>query len=290
MTPLLLAVLLFAPQRDRDRGYRDFTVEQKDTIQRSLSFSSPSAAKTVRIDNVFGGVRVAGYDGATVEIAAARLARAESQERLQKGLEEVQLKLTERDNTIEAYVDGPFRCNCEGRGGINYRGRHYYGYEVRYDFEVKVPRAAKVWIRNINSGEVTVEGIAGGYDVENVNGGITMREVAGSGRAYALNGGLRVTFRENPRESSYFGSLNGVVEASFRPGLSADIRFKTFNGAVYTDFPVTYLPKEPGKAERRDGKFVYRSSSFTAARVGAGGPELKFDAFNGNIRILQREN
>lgn len=289
MKPLLIALLVLAGEQ-RDRGYSEFKVEQKDTIQKSLSFSGPAAPRTVRIDNVFGDVRVTGYDGATVEISAARLARAESQERLQKGLEEVQLKISERDNTIEAYVDGPFRCHCEGRNGINYRGRNYYGYEVRYDFDVRVPRAAKVWIRNVNSGEISVTGIGGGYDVENINGGITMRDVAGSGRVYALNGGLHVTFRDNPRESSYFGSLNGVVEAAFRPGLSADIRFKTFNGAVYTDFPVTYLPTEAGKAERRDGKYVYKSNAFTAVRVGSGGPELKFDAFNGNIRILQREN
>lgn len=289
MKPLLIALLVLAGEQ-RDRGYSEFKVEQKDTIQKSLSFSGPAAPRTVRIDNVSGDVRVTGYDGATVEISAARLARAESQERLQKGLEEVQLKISERDNTIEAYVDGPFRCHCEGRNGINYRGRNYYGYEVRYDFDVRVPRAAKVWIRNVNSGEVSVTGIGGGYDVENINGGITMRDVAGSGRVYALNGGLHVTFRDNPRESSYFGSLNGVVEAAFRPGLSADIRFKTFNGAVYTDFPVTYLPTEAGKAERRDGKYVYKSNAFTAVRVGSGGPELKFDAFNGNIRILQREN
>src|SRR5258706_1077406 len=237
----------------RDRGYSDFKVEQKDNIQKSMSFSGSAAPRTVRIDNVFGGVRVTGYDGATVEISAARLARAESPERLKVGLDEVQLKITEKDNTIEAYVDGPFRCHCEsreGHEGINYRGRNYYGYEVRYDFDVKVPRAAKVWIRNVNSGEVSVEGIAGGYDVENINGGITMRDVAGSGRAYALNGGLHVTFRDNPRDSSYFGSLNGVVEASFRPRVSADIRFKTFNWSGFFDFPVTFLPTEPGKAER----------------------------------------
>ena len=296
MKPLLLAFLVLAASANgqRDRGYSEFKVEQKDTIQKSMAFSGSAGARTVRIDNVFGGVKVTGYDGATVEISAVRLARAESPERLKTGLDEVQLKVSEKDNTIEAYVDGPFRCHCDerdGRNSIHYRGRNYYGYEVRYDFDVKVPRSAKVWIRNVNSGEVSVESIAGGYDVENINGGITMRDVAGSGRAYALNGGLHVTFRDNPRESSYFGSLNGVVEASFRPGLSADIRFKTFNGAVYTDFPVvSYLPNEPGKAERRDGKFVYKSNAFTGVRVGSGGPELKFDAFNGNIRILQREN
>jgi hypothetical protein len=291
MKPLLLALLLIAgDQRSHDRDLSDFKVEQKDNIQKSVAFSRPGGERTVRVDNVFGAVHVTAYDGATVEISAVRLARAESQERLAKGLEEVQLKLTERDNTIEAYVDGPFRCHCEGSSGIHDRGRRYYGYEVRYDFDIRVPRTAKVWIRNVNSGEVTVDGVAGGYDVENINGGVTMRDVAGSGRAYALNGGMHVTFRENPRENSYFGSLNGQVEAAFKPGLSADLRFKTFNGNVYTDFPVTYLPQEPGTGERRGTKYIYKSNAFTAVRVGSGGPEIKFDAFNGNIRILQREN
>lgn len=293
MKPLFLALLLLAGQlagQRHERDYSDFKVEQKDNIQKSVSFSGGSAARTLRVDNVFGAVHVTAYDGATVEISAVRWARAESQERLTKGIEEVQLKLTERDNTIDAYVDGPFRCQCEGCSGINNRGRHYYGYEVRYDFDIKVPRTAKVWIRNVNSGEVTVDGVAGGYDVENINGGVTMNNVAGSGRAYALNGGMHVTFRENPRETSYFGSLNGQVEAVFKPGLSADLRFKTFNGNVYTDFPVTYLPVEPGSGERRGTKYVYKSNSFTAVRVGSGGPEIKFDAFNGNIRILQGGN
>ena len=33
-------------------------------------------------------------------------------------------------------------------------------------------------------------------DVENVNGGVKMKEVAGSGRVYALNGGVNVLFMD----------------------------------------------------------------------------------------------
>jgi len=58
---------------------------------------------------------------------------------------------------------------------------------------------------------------------------------------------------------------------------------------AYTDFDVTALPGRPAVSERRDGKFVYKTNSFYGVRVGRGGPELKFDAFNGDIRIRQRE-
>jgi hypothetical protein len=115
-----------------------------------------------------------------------------------------------------------------------------------------------------------------------------MNEVAGSGKVYALNGRVRVLFRQNPRAASSFGSLNGEVRVTFQPDLSADVRFKTFNGGVFTDFPVSYLPTPASAGERHGTKFVYKSNEWSSARVGRGGPELTFDAFNGNIRILSR--
>jgi len=116
-----------------------------------------------------------------------------------------------------------------------------------------------------------------------------MAEVSGSGRVYALNGRVQVVFHDNPHAASSFGSLNGEVRVSFPSSLAADLRFKTFNGGVYTDFPVSYLPLKTAAGERHDGKFVYKSNEWSSVRVGRGGPELSFDAFNGNIRILSRE-
>ena len=124
---------------------------------------------------------------------------------------------------------------------------------------------------------------------ENINGGIRMTDVSGAGRVYALNGKVRVRFTENPKADCYFGSLNGNVEVTFRPGLSANARLKTFNGKAYSDFPVSYLAADQPTKKSENGKFIYKSGEFQGVRIGEGGPELKFDAFNGNIRILNQE-
>jgi hypothetical protein len=184
-------------------------------------------------------------------------------------------------------VDGPFRCKCRD-GSVNFRGGDQ-DYRFRHEFEIKAPRDATVYLRNVNGGSVKVENVAGDYDVENINGSVEMLETAGSGRAYALNGGLKVLFRSNPRAASYFGSLNGKVDLFFQPNLAADLRMKTFNGNIYSDFEVTPLPAHGATAERRDGKLVYRADRFTGGRVGHGGPEIKLDGFNGDIRILKRQ-
>lgn len=256
-------------------------VEQNENIQKSFSLSA--GGRKLIVDNVNGGIQVTGYQGSEIRMLARKRLRADSQEKAEEARRDVKLDISQDGNMVRLYVDGPFRCRD---GGVHIHGR--LGYEVKYDFEVQVPRDTAIQLKTINDGQIKVEGVSGDYDLDNINGGIEMSEVAGSGRVYALNGKVRVSFRENPHGKSSFGSLNGEVRVTFQPALSADLRFKTFNGGVYTDFPVTYLPTPAAAAERHGARFVYKSNEWSAVRVGQGGPELSFDAFNGDIRVLSR--
>lgn len=257
-------------------------VEENETIQKTYTLAGAEARKVI-VDNVDGSIRVTGQSGDEVRLVARKHLRADSPENAAEARRDVRLDITQTGNTVRFYVDGPFRC----RNGSVHIDRDP-GYTVKYDFELQVPRDTSIDLKTINDGEISVENVTGDYKVENINGGIEMSEAAGSGKVYALNGRVKVTFRENPKGASSFGSLNGEVRVSFQPELNADVRFKTFNGGVYTDYPVTYLPASAASGERHGTKFVYKSSEWSAVRVGHGGPELSFDAFNGNIRILSR--
>ncbi len=258
-------------------------VEENETIQKTYTLSG-SAPKKVVVDNINGSIHVSGYAGSEIRLTAHKRLRADSKEDADRARRDVVLDISQDANTVRFYVDGPFRCKD---GGVHMH-RDDQDYEVKYDFELQVPRDTATDLKTINDGEIKVENVAGDYKVNNINGGIEMTEAAGSGKVYALNGRVTVLFRENPRGASSFGSLNGEVRISFQPDLNADLRFKTFNGGVYTDYPVTYLPLPVSAGERHNGKFVYKSNEWSAVRVGRGGPALSFDAFNGNIRILNR--
>ena len=264
----------------------ELDVQEKATIRKTWTISVPADQMEVKVDNIDGSIDVVGYSGRDIEIVADQTIQAESNDKLQRAKQEVRLLLEQKGNSIEAYVDAPWRC----QNGINYRGWRYYGYKVSYDFRVKLPPEARLYLRNINRGGIKVMSMSGNFDIENINGGIEMLEAGGSGRAYALNGKVKILFTRNPRAESYFGSLNGDVDLYFRPNLAADFRLKNFNGGIYTDFPVTYLPASSPKQERRNGMFVYHSNDFFGARVGNGGPEIKVEGFNGNIRMHEREN
>jgi putative adhesin len=257
-------------------------VEQNETIQKTYALAG-AAAKKIVVDNVNGSIRVTGYAGGEIRLVAHKRLRADSPETAEQARRDVKLDITQDANSVRFYVDGPFRCRD---GGIHIDRDP--DYEVKYDFELQVPHDTAIDLKTVNDGEIKVEDVAGDYKVDNINGGVEMTELSGSGKIYALNGKVKVSFRENPRAKSSFGSLNGEVRVSFQPDLNADVRFKTFNGQVFTDYQVTYLPLPPAEAERHGAKYVYKSSEWSAVRVGHGGPELSFDAFNGNIRILNR--
>jgi len=259
--------------------------EERDVIEETLNFSDPRGPKELVVDNINGSIEVIGYDGNDVELVVRKTIFARSKDKLAEASRKVRLDISEEDNSIVLFVDAPYR---QRDGSINYRGWRYYGYKVEFNFQIKVPRDTDVFLRTINNGEITVEGVKGDFDIDNVNGGIEIVGASGSGRAYALNGQLTVEFDENPDSDCYFGSLNGKIQVAFQSGFSADLRFKTFNGDVYTDFPITYLnPRKPSR-KREKGKFVYKSDRSFGARVGRGGPEIEFDGFNGDIHVVRR--
>jgi len=158
------------------------------------------------------------------------------------------------------------------------------------DFQLQVPRDIDLKLKTVNEGDIRVTGVAGNYALRNVNGSIVMTDVAGSGIARTVNGGVKVSFRENPRANSEFSTINGSVELHFAKNLSANFRFKTLNGGVYTDYPLTALPPRGPLEERRNGKLVFRTDGYTGGRVGAGGPEIKLENLNGDIRVLERHS
>lgn len=268
---------------DSDSGMR---VEEKETIRKT--FNLTAAHKILEVDNIFGSVEVTGGQGDQVQLVVNKTISAESKDRMEAAKKEVALDITDQPDFLKLYVNGPFRCKCEnGNDGCSdWHGAR--GYRVKMDFQLQVPRNIEVKLKTINSGHVTVQDVTGDFSVHNVNGGIDMKNVAGSGVAKTVNGPVKVMFRENPREKSDFASINGNVELYFIRGLSGDFRFKTMNGAVYSDFEMTSLPAQPVSSEQHGNKFVFRSDRFTGGRVGSGGPEIKAENLNGDIRILER--
>jgi hypothetical protein len=260
---------------------------KRDSLEKTIALGDPKAAGRITVDNVFGDVRVTAGEGNAVRLRAWRVVRAETEEDLGRGLEAAHLDVTAEGNEVKIVVDGPFR---RADGSVRFGDSDAEGYSFIYDIEMEAPKNAAVDLRTIGDGDIVVTGMAGDFKAENVNGAVDLRDVSGSGTAGTLNDRLSVSFARNPDRRCSFRSLNGEMRIAFRPPLSADLRFKTFNGEVYSDFPVTYLPRRgPVETESRKGRRMIKTDSWTSVRIGGGGPSIDLDAFNGDTYILQRD-
>jgi len=271
---LIVAISLFA--------VTEYKVEETEDIQKTLRFEDPSKAKEIIVDNIFGYIHIEGTSSKDVQLQVRKTIKARTNDRLKKAKEEVTLDITEDGNTIDLYVDGPFRWNEEER---NKRGRHDSGYTVHYDFTLRVPHQTALTIKTVTEGDISVNNVEGNFDVRNVNGQIEMQGVSGSGDAHTVNGKVEVSFTKNPNSNCSFKTITGDVKINFQPNLSADFWLKTFTGDAFSEFPVSYLPSKPAKEYREKGKFVYKSNNTTGLRIGKGGPEIKMDTMTGDIII-----
>ncbi|HWI20733.1 MAG TPA: hypothetical protein VNT81_23420 [Vicinamibacterales bacterium] len=259
-------------------------VMDDSTVSRTLSFAA-GGGRTLDVRNINGSIRVEGTDESAAQLSIRKVIRAETREDLADAQRDVRLEFRDGAPRVEATVIDRSGHICgepwNDRGPRHDRVR----YEVKYDFTIRVPRDVALRLCTINGGDVIVNGTRGDFDVDNVNGLIEMKGVAGSGSAHTVNGPVTVSFTANPKQATSFKSVNGNIDINFLDGLGADFAMKTMNGGLYTDFDSQPLPNTMTAAgERRDGKFVYRANQYTRVRVGNGGPQITFETLNGNVR------
>jgi hypothetical protein len=271
-----LASLCLA-QRNSDK----WSVREQETIHKTLTLSG--APMRLLVENIEGYVHVTAINGSEVHVTAHKTIRADADTDLQQAKSEVKLDMNERAGSVSIEYDAPWVCRGQNGGGCQDHERRFY--TVIYDLDIEVPRDTRPVISTVNRGDIRLEGTTGDFDIGNVNGGIEVARIAGSGDIHTVNGPITARFAKNPVSTSSFKSVNGPLDVYFQPDFSADLRFKTLNGQIYSDFEVTASLQPTSEADRRDGKFVYRSHGFKAARAGRGGPELTFNTLNGNIRL-----
>lgn len=152
---------------------------------------------------------------------------------------------------------------------------------------IRVPRNTSVRLKSVNGGDMVVRGVSGEHELEHTNGAITATDVSGSVVAQTTNGAVKVTFaRIDPDTPMSFVSFNGSVDVTFPPGLAADLKMRSHNGQVYTDFDVELEEAGPvKKEEKREGSYRVSLERSIEAQVGGGGPEMTLRTFNGSIYV-----
>lgn len=155
-------------------------------------------------------------------------------------------------------------------------------------FEIEAPARTNLTLSTINGGEILVDNIDGDLMVSNTNGGITLNNVAGAVTAGTTNGSVRASLtRVTADKDMAFTSLNGTVDVTLPPTTRANLRMRSDNGDVYSDFDVQLAPSAPMVQENRGstGRYRIRRNRSIVGAINGGGPEFELRTFNSNVYV-----
>lgn len=249
----------------------------------SKQFNVGTKDPVLAIYNVFGNIKVEGYEGDKVLLEIDKTISSRYAEEVENGKKEFKLEMEQVGDSIVVYIVAPY----DSRPNTWQNDRRNIRYKYQLDFTVKVPRSMKLRVSTVNNGEIDVKHVLGDLVVHNVNGGITIDKAKGVTRAVTVNGPIRINYLSNPTAASEYKTINGDIEVYYKGDLSADLYFKSMNGKYYTDFEnAENLSNTISRnTETKNNATIYKINKDAGVRIGNGGRKFNFETLNGNIYI-----
>ena len=264
----------------------------QSTQQVTVPLSDPSRPPTLNVNLLWGGVTIRGTNRKDVFI------EAQTAERRNRGV----------------YIDGAGvrigigRGRGQGRGDADTSGLRRLtqpgGFNVEenanqitlssgsfdrgVDFIIEMPSRANLKLSTVNQGPIVVENVDGNIEVQNLNESITLTNVGGSVIANAQNGRLKVVMTRVAADTPMaFTTLNGPVDVTLPSTVKANLKMRSDNGEIFTDFDLQVRPNATPSSSVRgpDGRFRVDVNQSIQGALNGGGPEFELRSFNGTIYL-----
>lgn len=242
--------------------------------------------KTVVIDNFFGHIEVKKNSGNTLTYRVKKTFDAQSENDLEQGISEVQLKVLRRNDSIIFFVDAPFICSKWNGCYNDCNNWNQLNYDFKFDYVVEMPASLALDVSTIDKGDIDINGITGQVQATNVNGDVALKGAQFLTKATTVNGDVTVDYLEVPFSDCEFSTINGSINVHCAKDLNAVVKAKSLHGDLYTDFEFEQLKPQLIRqvAENSTGT-TYRLEESFAIEIGRSGPLLNLETLNGNMYL-----
>ena len=238
-----------------------------------IPFSDAARQRLVKLNMISGSIHVRGYEGKDVVIdtkGGSRRERERDRDRQVDGLRRIDMNpgytAEEQDNVVT------IRTSATNTPG---------------SIDLQVPAKTSLQLSTVNGGEITVEGVEGELDVKNTNGSVKLTRVGGAVVAHALNGNVvAVLDRVTADRPMSFSSLNGNIDVTLPADIKANVKMRSDNGDMYSDFDIRLTASGEVKTERTPGgKYRVQVDKSINGTINGGGPEMRLTTLNGRIML-----
>jgi hypothetical protein len=213
----------------------------------TVKLSAPGKPATLSLDMPWADIRITGVDGDTVTVESTLTQKNAKPSRpggLRRLDDEVSFELTEKDNVVSLRL-----------AGDNPWGGH------DAEFKISVPRAMALSLRTDAGGDLVVKGVEGDIEVNNMNGEVHLDGMVGSAVINTMNGEVRAIYAKAPVKPISITSMNGEVDLRVPADTKANIRMRTHNGSILTDFGEDVLKTKSEGSKQAGYSYSYGSDA-----------------------------
>jgi hypothetical protein len=288
--------------------------QEARTDQVTVPLSNPGKPARVKVNAVFGTIRVVGYEGKDVVIEAKPREKSLSRDR-SKLLPELNISGNTQENYLVALMAGTkgdkekAQEKKEKTAGMkqipldssgltaeeenNAVTVHLESWRRAYDLELKVPFASSLNLSGASLDAITVENVNGEIEANTTAGNVKLVNVAGPLTVSATNGDIEAVLTKSlPDKPMSFVSFHGDIDLTLPADAKASFRIKSTIGELYSDFDIALksMPVEPEKTSTREaGRLRVRLERSVYGTINGGGPEFRIQNNSGDIYIRKKK-
>lgn len=268
-------------------GFQPLYAQNEIKEQLVVPLSEPNKPGSLQVNLINGSIRVTGYSGKEVVIDAATGTDPSGPDARPHGR-----RATGEDKPDE--LAGGMK-KLSNRGGLDITAKEKNNavqvssgmINRSVNLTIKVPQQFSLKLSTVNDGDIVVENVNGELEVKNVNGQVQLNNVSGAAVANTINGPVKATFRNvNADAPMAFSTLNGNLDVTFPANAKFNVKLKTDQGDIYTDFDVDVDKTQPkGSRSSQDGMYKVSVDDWVQGKVNGGGREVMMKNMHGNIYI-----
>lgn len=187
----------------------------------TIKFSDPAKPGTLKVTVANGDIHLKGAE--TDEVRVTTDLKPEEPAQRKDGLRvltsSASYTLTEKDNVVSLTYGNE---GWPSSGG---------------EFTLTVPRNTIVIVNSNFGGDVEIGGVTGNIEVKSLNGEVHLDDIDGAALVETMNGEIHASVHAlHDGKPLSFTSMNGEVALHLPADAKANIRLRTHNGSILTDF------------------------------------------------------
>ncbi len=202
-----------------------------------VKFSDPSKPGTLKLSLPWAEARVTATDGNEVVVTSTleqKGRREVDNEGFRRIDEDMTFELVEKNNIATVIVAGDNAWVPQGA-----------------EFDIQVPRNTNLILRTEAGGDIEVTGADGDIDIQSMNGEVRLTDISSSAVVNTMNGEIHAAFRKAPVKPVSLSSMNGEIDLRLPGDTKANLRMRTHNGSIRTNFAEGALQTKAEKSASR---------------------------------------